>query len=54
MLQDRRLSVRMISEVVGVSVGTVDTILTEDLQLHKICAKDPHEGPETVPRGLLH
>ena len=39
---------RMISKVVGVSVGTVDSILTEDLKLHKICAKDPLKGSETV------
>ena len=38
-MQDCRLSVRMISEIVGVSVGTVDTILTEDLKLHKIVPK---------------
>ena len=39
MLKDRRSSVRMISEAVGISVGTVDTILTNDLKLHKVCAK---------------
>ena len=33
------MSVRMISEAVGISIGTVDTILTEDLKLHKVCAK---------------
>lgn len=38
-MQDRRMSVRMISEAVGISIGTVDTILTEDLKLHKVCAK---------------
>ena len=38
-LKDRRSSVRMISEVVGISVGTVDTILTNNLKLHKVCAK---------------
>ena len=37
-MHDHRLSVR-IYEVVGVSVDTVDTILTVDLKLHKICAK---------------
>ena len=38
-LKDCRSSVSMISEAVGVSVGTVDTILTNDLKLHKVCAK---------------
>ena len=38
-MQDRRMSVRMISEAVGITIGTVDTILTEDLKLHKVCAK---------------
>ena len=38
-MQNRRLSVRMISEDVGVSVGSVDTILTDDLKLHKIWTK---------------
>ena len=38
-MQDRRMSVRVISEAVGISIGTVDTILTEDLKLHKACAK---------------
>ena len=38
-MQDRRMSVRMISEAAGIGIGTVDTILTEDLKLHKVCAK---------------
>ena len=38
-MQDRRMSVRMISEAVGISIGTVDTILTKDLKLHRVCAK---------------
>ena len=38
-MEDRRKSVMMISEAVGISIGTVDTILTEDLKLHKVCAK---------------
>ena len=49
-MQDRQLSVRMIFEVVGVSVGTVDTIRREfkaKKKLCQVCAKG--EGPETVP-----
>ena len=38
-MQDRRMPVRMISEAVGISIGTVDTIVIEDLKLHKVCAK---------------
>ena len=38
-MQDRQMSVRMLSEAVGVDIGIVNTILTEDLELHKICAK---------------
>ena len=41
-MQYRQMSVRMTSEV----VGTVDIILTEDLKLHKICAKDPLKRPD--------
>ena len=36
-MEDRRMSVRMISEAVGISIGSVDTILAEDLKLHKVC-----------------
>ena len=45
-MQDRLLSVRMIFQIVGASVGTVDTILTENSKLQKICAK-------FVPKSLL-
>ena len=38
-MQDRRMSVRIISEAVGISIGTVDTILTKYLKLHQVCAK---------------
>ena len=38
-LKDRRSSVRMICETAGISVGTIDTTLTNDLKLHKVCAK---------------
>ena len=52
-LKDRRSSVKMISEAIGISVGTVDTILTNDLKLHKVCAEDPPQGPETVSYEML-
>ena len=38
-LRDRRSSVRMISKAVGICVGAVKTILTNDLKIHKVCAK---------------
>ena len=39
MMQDRQMFVRLLSEAVGVGIGIVNTILTEDLELHKVCAK---------------
>ena len=38
-LQNRRISVRMISAVVDLSIGSVAAILAENLKLHKVCAK---------------
>ena len=38
-MQGRPMFMRMISEAFGISIGTVDTILTEDLKFHKVCAK---------------
>ena len=48
-MQDRRMSVRMISEAVGISIGTVDSILTEDMKLHKVCPVE--EWSVVVPSG---
>jgi len=42
------MSVTMISEAVGSSISIVDTILTDDLKLHKVCAEDPWQLPEKV------
>ena len=57
-MQDCRMSVRMIFEAVGISIGTVDTITTKDLKLHKVCAKFVpkilSQQPETVLCGMLH
>ena len=38
-LKDRQSSVRIKPEAVGISVGTVDTIMTNNLKLYKVCAK---------------
>ena len=34
-----RMSVRMLFEAADTGIGTVDTILTQNLKLHKICDK---------------
>ena len=34
-MEDRRSTMGMISEAVGISTGSVNTILNDDLQLHK-------------------
>jgi len=39
MLNDRRLTVRMIAEVLGLGESSVHTILTEHLEMKKVCAK---------------
>jgi hypothetical protein len=38
-MEDRRLTVRQIAANVGTSVGSVDTILHEDLKLQKVSAR---------------
>ena len=37
--KDRRVSIEIISAQCNVSVGTVDTIIREELKMRKICAK---------------
>jgi transposase len=36
---DRRITTRMIAEKLGMSNGSVQTILKEDLNMRKLCAK---------------
>ena len=38
-MEHQKVQDQMVSEAVIISIGTVDTILTEDLKLHKVCAK---------------
>jgi len=38
-LKYHQMSVRMISDTIGISVCTVDTIVTDDLKLHKVYVK---------------
>lgn len=56
-MQDRRISVRMLSEAVSISNGTVETVLTEDLKLYKVCDKFVPKilsDEEAVSCGMLH
>jgi len=39
MLSDRRLTVRMIAEELGLGKSSTHTILTEHLEMKKVCAK---------------
>ena len=39
MLSDRQLTVRMIAEELGLGQSSVHTILTEHLEMKKVCAK---------------
>ena len=36
---DRHLTIALISEETGLSVGTIHSIVTEDLAMRKVCAK---------------
>jgi len=36
---DRRLPIRLVSDILGMSYGNVQRIITEDLGMRKICAK---------------
>ena len=36
---NRRLTIALIGEEIGLSVRTVQTIVTEDLAMRKVCAK---------------
>ena len=38
---DRRLTVRMIAEELGLGKSSIHTILTENLEMKKVCAKIP-------------
>jgi len=42
MLSDRRLTVRMTAEEPGLGKSSIHTILTEHLEMNKVCAKIAH------------
>ncbi|XP_060833661.1 protein GVQW3-like [Rhopalosiphum padi] len=44
--KDRRLSIRMIAEMVNINKETVRQILHDELNMTKVCAKKPHSGTE--------
>ena len=44
--KDRRVSIETISTQFDVSVGTVHTIIREELKMRKICAKFVQEGAQ--------
>jgi len=58
---DRRLTVREIADECGISVGSCDAILTEDLQMKRVRAKfvprlltdDQREQRQTIARDLF-
>ena len=56
-LKDRRSSVRMISEAVGISVGTADNSDQRSETPESLCqvsAEDPLQGPETVSCEMFY
>jgi len=58
---NRRLTVREIADDCGISVGSCDTILTDDLHTKRVCAKcvprlltdDQREQRQTIARDLF-
>ena len=58
---NRRLTAREIADGCGISVGSCDAILTDDLHMKRVCAKfvprlltdDQHEQRQTIARDLF-
>jgi len=58
---NRRLTVREIADDCGISVGSCDAILTDDLHMKRVCAKfvprlltdDQCEQRQTIARDLF-
>jgi len=51
LMQDRRITVRELADEVGVSIGSVRTILTADLGVREIRAKAANDGAEAASPG---
>jgi len=60
-LNNRRMTVREIADDCGISVGSCDAILTEDLHMKRVCAKfvprlltdDQREQRQKIARDLF-
>jgi hypothetical protein len=52
--RDRRLSVRLIAEEVGLPKTDVHRIITEDLHMRKICAKLASKNLSDEQKGMSH
>jgi predicted DsbA family dithiol-disulfide isomerase len=53
-MQDRRVTVRELAEEVGISAGSVHSILTDDLALRsvrEIRSEAANDGAEATPSG---
>jgi hypothetical protein len=50
-MQDRRITVRELADEVGVSAGSVHTILTADLGVREILAEAANDGVEAASPG---
>jgi len=50
-MQDRRITVRELADEVGVSIGSVHTIMTTDLCVREIRAAAPNDGAEAALLG---
>ena len=50
-MQDRRITLRELADEVGVSVGSVHTILTADLGVREIRAEAANDGAEAASPG---
>ena len=51
LMQDHRITVRELADEVGVSIGSVHTILTADLGVRKIRAEAANDGAEAASPG---
>jgi len=51
LVQDRRITLRELADEVGVSVGSVHTILTADLGVREIRVEAPNDGAEAASPG---
>jgi hypothetical protein len=53
-LSDRRMTVQMIADELQIGKASVYSILTEDLEMRKICAKTAHSWAKVAKKTMLH